>query len=74
MDALKTTLRVGGIVTAAAGALCLPSQNYNFSKRKLSTFHNWADLGVFVQFGLVLIAVGLVAFGLSFLVRGEMSD
>jgi hypothetical protein len=74
MDTLKTLLRVGGLVVAAAGGLCLPVQNYIVSKRNLSTFHNWADFGAFVQVGLVLIAVGLVAFGLSFLVRGEMSD
>jgi hypothetical protein len=74
MDTLKTTLRVGGIVVAAAGGLCLPIQTYVFSKRDLSTFHNWADVGAFVQFGLALIAVGLLAFGLSFLVHGEMSD
>jgi hypothetical protein len=74
MDAIKTTLRVGGIVVAAAGGLCLPARTYIVNKRELSTFHNWADLGAFTQFGLVLIAVGLVAFGLSFLVRGEMSD
>jgi sugar phosphate permease len=74
MDALKISLRVGGIVVAAAGGLCLPVHNYVFSKRNLSTFHDWADLGAFVQFGLVLIAVGLVAFGLSFLVLGEISD
>ena len=74
MDNLKTILRIGGIVTAAAGGLCLPFPNYVFDKGDLSRFHNWADVGVFTWMGLVLIAVGVFAFGLSFLVRGDMTD
>ncbi len=74
MDNLKTVLRIGGMVTAAAGGLCLPFPNYVFDKYDLSRFHNLADTGVFTWMGLGLIAVGLVALGLSFLVRGDMTD
>ena len=74
MDNLKTVLRIGGIFTAAAGGLCLPFPNYVFDKGDLSRFHNLADAGVFTWMGLGLIAVGLVGFGLSFLVRGDMTD
>jgi hypothetical protein len=63
-----------GIVTAAAGGLCLPFPNYVFDKRDSSRFHNWADVGVYIWMGLGLIAIGLFAFELSFLVRGDMTD
>ena len=74
MDNLKTGLRIGGIVIAAMGLMFLPSRNFVFDKGDLSAFENWADVGVFVRSGFGLIVVGLVVFGLSFLVRGRMTD
>ena len=74
MSTLKTVLRVGGIVVIAAGLMFLPMRNYVFNKRDLSRFHNWADYGAFTSFALPLIVVGLVAFGVSFLIRGDMID
>lgn len=58
----------------AAGAISLPVPNRVFDKGDLSRFHNWADTGAFTSFGLGLIVVGLVAFGVSFLVRGDLTD
>ena len=73
MSTLKTALRVGGILVALIGGLCLPVPNYVFDKGDFSAFHNLADLGAFAQIGLALIVVGLLAFGLSFAVPAEMS-
>ena len=74
MDSLKTFLRISGIVIAAVGLTFLPSRNSIFGKRDLSTFNNWADIGVFVYVGWGLIVVGVVVIGLSFLVRGDLTD
>ena len=74
MNNLKTVLRIGGIVIALMGLMFLPSRNFVFDKGDLSAFHNWSDVGVFVRSGFGLIVVGLVVFGLSFLVRGDMTD
>lgn len=67
-------LRIGGILIALTGLMFLPSRNFVFDKGDLSAFENWADVGVFVRSGFGSIIVGLVAFGLSFLVRGHMTD
>ena len=74
MSNFKTVLRVGGVVLVAIGLMLLPVRNYVFDKRDLSAFHDVAELSAFVQSGLALIVVGLVVFGLSFLIRGELSD
>lgn len=71
---LKTLVRIGGIVIAAIGVVFFPSRNYVFDKGDQSTFHNLADSGVFASVGLALIVVGLLAVGLSFLVRGDLSE
>jgi heme exporter protein D len=52
----------------------LPVRNYVFDTRDLSAFHDVAELGGFVWVAVLMIVVGLVVIGLSFLVRGEMSD
>ena len=74
VNRLKTVLRTGGTVVVAMGIVCLPVGFGISPKRDLSLFNNLADLGAFVQMGLILIAVGLLALGLSFMVPGEMSD
>ena len=74
MDRFKTLPRIVGIVIAAMGLMFLPSRNFVFDKGDLSTFHNWTDTGVFVYVGGGLIAVGLVLIGLSFFIRGNLTD
>ena len=74
MSNIKTVLRVGGVALAAIGGLCFPVGLNVFQRGDLSKFHNIADTGVFVPIGLTLLAVGLISFGLSFVVRGEMGD
>ena len=74
MDSLKTFLRIVGIVIAAIGLMFLPSRNFIFDKGDLSTFNNWADVGVFVYVGCGLVVVGVVVIGLSFLIRGDLTD
>jgi hypothetical protein len=74
MRRVKTILRVGGIVIAAIGVLCLPLGFGVSPRRDLSFFNNLSDLGAFVGAGLALIALGLIAFGLSSFVRAETDD
>ena len=74
MSHLKTVLRVGGTAIAAIGAMFFPVGLNVFQMRDLSVFHNIADLGVFVPMGVTLLVIGLIAFGLSFVVRGEMGE
>jgi hypothetical protein len=74
MSNFKTVLRVGGMALVGLGVMFLPVRNYVFDKRDLSAFHDVTELGVFVQTALGLILVGLVAFGSSFLIRGDGSD
>lgn len=52
MSTLKTALRVGGILVALIGGLCLPVPNYVFDKGDLSAFHNLADLGALFRSAL----------------------
>jgi len=74
MNNLKTGLRIGGILIAVIGLMFLPTRNFVFDKGDLSAFHNWSDVGAFARTGIALLVAGLVVFGLSFLVRGEMTD
>jgi hypothetical protein len=74
VNRLKTALRIGGVLVFAIGLMCLPI-GYGISpKRDLSPFNNLADLGAFIQTGLILIAVGLLLIGASYAVPGEMTD
>ncbi len=74
MSTFKTVLRVGGVVLVGIGMMFLPVRNYVFDKRDLSAFHDVTELGVLVQAALGLIMVGVVAFGASFSVRGDLTD
>jgi hypothetical protein len=51
----------------------MPARDHVFSKRDLSTFNNQGDVGVFVPVGLGLIC-RVIVFGLSFVVRGAMTE
>jgi hypothetical protein len=72
MSTLTTILRVGGVVAAAVGLMFLPVRNYVFDKGDLSAFHDASELGTMLGFALGLIAVGLLAFALSFAIRGGL--
>ena len=74
MSNLKTILRIGGVAIVMLGLMLLPARNYVFDKGDLSAFHDVRELGAFTWVGFCLIFVGLVAFALSFVVRGELSD
>jgi hypothetical protein len=74
MNRLKTGLRIGGTALVAVGAMCLPLGFGLSPKRDQNLFSNIADLGAFVQTGVILMAIGLLAIGLSDAARGEMSD
>ena len=74
MSNVKTILRVGGILVAVVGGMFLPLRNYVFDKADQNALADVAELGGFVHAGLAIVVVGLVVFGLSFLVRGELTD
>jgi hypothetical protein len=71
MDRLKTGLRVGGTLLAMMGLLCLPLGSEVNPKRAQSFFENLVELGAFIRTGLALLAIGVLALGLSYVVRGE---
>jgi hypothetical protein len=73
-EKLKTILRVGGIVVAAIGGICLPIPNRVFDQGDLGVYYSLADTGAFTQIGIGLLVVGIGALGLSFLVRSDMTD
>jgi hypothetical protein len=62
------------MVIAAIGGMCLPIGIGVSHRRDLSVFYNIRDLGGFVQMGLALLAVGLIAFAMSFAVKGDLTD
>jgi multisubunit Na+/H+ antiporter MnhB subunit len=65
-------MRVGGVVITAIGVCFLPFGFGNNPKRDHSVFHNLADLGAFIQTGLVLVGLGLILLGLSYAIPGEL--
>jgi len=64
-------LRAAGILILAIGVLCLPLGIGISPKRDLSVFSNLADAGLFIKAGLVIAAVGVFIFFLSFLLPDE---
>ena len=73
MGRLKLILRIGGVILSAVGLVFLPF-HYVDAERALSAFNMFADMGSFINIGLLLLGVGLVAFVLSFLLPGEMGE
>jgi hypothetical protein len=71
MGQTKLFLRIGGVVSVAGGALCLPVGYGINPKRDLSVFSNLADTGIFVTLGLVLLAVGALLFLGAWLLPGK---
>lgn len=70
----KLLLRIAGVASMAAGLGCLPVGYGINPKRDLSAFNNLADMGVFVNLGLILIAVGAVVLLASWFLPGEEPD
>ncbi len=68
----KPILRIGGIVAACVGLLCLPLGFGVSPKRDLSAFSRIADTGAFVKIGLALIFGGLLAVFVSRYAPGDM--
>jgi hypothetical protein len=65
MQQLRLVLRVGGLLTAAAGVLFVPV-GYGISpKRDTSVFENLVDTGVFIKVAFVLTTLGLLALLIS---------
>jgi|GEM_PF-4626329 len=63
---LKLWVRGIGIVVALIGLLSFKLAPGINPKRDLSRFHNLADLGIFIEYGLILVVVGTVLFLISF--------
>jgi hypothetical protein len=56
-----------GIVIALVGGLSFKFTPGINPERDLSVFHNLADLGLFIEYGFILVVVGTVLILLSFL-------
>ena len=61
----KESLRLGGVGLFLVGLMCLPIGLGANPKRDLSTFHNFADLGVFLRYGGLLMGAGVLLMLLS---------
>jgi uncharacterized protein YjeT (DUF2065 family) len=68
MYTLAEKLRAAGIVIVLAGLLCFPFLSAS-PKRALSAFTVAADLGLLAKFGIATVAVGIIVFLASFLLR-----
>lgn len=67
-------LRIGGIVVAVIGLMFLPDLSVVPNRRDTSAFNRLADLGAFVHRSPIFVVTGLIAFGASFLIRGDLSE
>ncbi len=65
----KSWTRLAGVLTVAVGVLCLPLGWGVNPKRDLSFFHNLADLGGFVEWGMGIIGTGIIILVLSIFVH-----
>jgi hypothetical protein len=61
-------VQIVGFVMAATGYLCLPHGQSANAEENLSLFAQSANSGAFPFIGIVLLGVGVVIIGLSFLV------
>lgn len=60
-------VQVAGVVISTIGFFCLPVGFGASPKRDTSLFFNFADLGLYLKFALILIPAGIVIALLSFL-------
>jgi hypothetical protein len=63
----KSWFLIIGVVLCCLGFMCLPAGYGANPKRDLSLFSNFADLGAFLQAGIVLLGAGLIVIGLTLL-------
>jgi hypothetical protein len=68
MQALKTWLQGIAIVTLLVGGLAIPVALGINPIRDTSFFHNLADFDLFIQYGFLLIIVGVVLLLVSMLI------
>jgi hypothetical protein len=68
MTTLKTWLGGIGIVTVLVGGSSFPLGMGINPERDTSIFHNLADLGLFIEYGFVLILLGIVLIVVSLLI------
>ena len=72
MSRVKLLLRFGGISSLLIGFLCFPfARGSNDPVRASSIFSNLVDMGVFVKYGLILLAIGVVLLIAAWLMPGE---
>jgi hypothetical protein len=67
-DILKTWIRGIGIVAVLVGVLSFPVRIGINPERDTSIFHNFADLGLIVEYAFVPIGVGIVLIVVSLLI------
>ena len=60
-----------GIVAILLGIMGLPMGSRENPKFSTSIFYSFADLGLFFDFAIVLVVVGVVLVALSFAIRGD---
>jgi hypothetical protein len=68
MGTIKIWVRGAGIVAVLVGGLSFPVGLGINPERDTSFFHNLADLGLFVEYGFVLILVEIVLVVVSILI------
>ena len=65
---IKTWFLIVGGVLCCLGFMCIPV-GFGFSpKRNTSLFNNYADLGAFIQTGIVLFCAGVLVIALTLLI------
>jgi hypothetical protein len=67
---LKYGLRGGGIALFAIGLACMPGPLVN-PKATTSLFHVFAAGGLLIRYGAVMMVIGALLFGGSFLVQDD---
>lgn len=70
----KTVLRIAGIVVMAIGVMHFPMRHLGFIRADTSAFHRIAEVGEFLPWGATWLGLGLLLFGASFLIRGDLSE
>ena len=74
MGRFKSMLRIGGIVSVVIGGFCLPWPRGDSPKQDLSVFYPLRSMHAFVKMGMILIAIGAVAFIVSLLLPDRSDD
>jgi hypothetical protein len=67
---LKYGLRGGGLALFVVGLACMPVPLVN-PKATTSLFHAFAAEGLLIGYGAVMIVIGALLFGSSFLIHDE---